>query len=54
MYNGDMTLWMYDRWASMKFINLVLAIFILGSLTSRGRQQPAEIHITPATKKVID
>ena len=29
---------MYDSWASMKFINLVLAVFIL------GRQQPAEIH----------
>ncbi len=28
----------------MKFINLVLAVFILGSLTSCGRQQPAEIH----------
>ena len=35
---------MYDSWASMKFINLVLAVFILGSLTSCGRQQPAEIH----------
>jgi hypothetical protein len=35
---------MYDSWASMKFINLVLAVSILGSLTSCGRQQPAEIH----------
>ena len=36
MYNGDMILSMYDSWASMKFINLVLAVFILGSLTSCG------------------
>jgi Protein of unknown function (DUF3124) len=39
-----MILSMCDSWASMKFINLVLAVFILGSLTSCGRQQRAEIH----------